>query len=149
ITSAYNGGDWSGNALTSSSAAASGIAHKTALGYASASSINVSTFDGVSVSGSTTLLRYTYSGDANLDGVVNALDFNALASNFGRASGKLWVQGDFNYDGFVNSLDFTAVASNFNLALPSPPALGAAALVPEPASLAALWIGMLIPRRRR
>jgi len=28
-------------------------------------------------------MRYTVSGDANLDGVANALDFNAVAINFG------------------------------------------------------------------
>src|SRR5439155_22256996 len=69
--------------------------------------------------------------DANLDGVVNALDFNALASNFGAPGAKLWFEGDFNYNGTVNTQDFTALASNFNLVLPS--ALPGA-LVPEPAS---------------
>ena len=36
--------------------------------------------------------------DANHDGTVNALDFNALATNFG-ANGANFSQGDFNYDG--------------------------------------------------
>src|SRR5207237_1129009 len=38
----------------------------------------------------------TWFGDANLDGTVNALDFNALATNFG--TGTTWSQGNFNYD---------------------------------------------------
>jgi hypothetical protein len=57
---------------------------------------------------------YTYFGDANLDGKVNALDFNAVATNFGKTPGSdVWAQGDFNYDGNVNTLDFTALAGSF------------------------------------
>ena len=66
----------------------------------------------------TTLVRYTLAGDANLDGKVNALDFDALASNFGGA-GSFWTQGDFNYDGAVTSMDFVALAMNFNSTLPA------------------------------
>lgn len=149
ITAAFDGGNWLGNGLVSSSAASvaadSGNTHKTGLGYAIASSINASVFDGQPVGGDNVLVRYTFSGDANLDGVVNALDFNALASNFG-GSGKPWVQGDFNYDGVINSLDFNSIATNFNLALPAPPALGN--LVPEPA-LAGFGLLALIRRQRR
>jgi autotransporter-associated beta strand protein len=93
-------------------------------------------------------VAYAYYGDSNLDGKVNALDFNAVATNFGQ-SGKEWVQGDFNYDGAVNSLDFNALAGNFNQALPAPaPALGA--LVPEPGALVLLPVAFeLVSRRRR
>src|SRR5439155_6591675 len=109
---------WNGIGLTSSTAqAAANSAHKTALGYASASSIGVSAFNGQSVNGSDVLVRYAFSGDANLDGKVNALDFNALATNFGGGSGKFWNQGDFNYDGTINTTDFTSMAINFNQAL--------------------------------
>jgi autotransporter-associated beta strand protein len=93
-----------------------------------------------------------YYGDANLDGTVNALDFNALATNFASGSAQ-WIQGDFNYDGTVNSLDFNALAGNFGQSLPLPaPALAASALVPEPGSvtLFAVACGLLCqPRRRR
>jgi hypothetical protein len=82
---------------------------------------------------------------------VNALDFNALASNFGNASAT-WVQGDYNYDGMVNALDFNAIATNFGFSLlpapvPSAPAnLGA--LVPEPCSIGLLTVCPLFARRR-
>jgi hypothetical protein len=95
-------------------------------------------------------VRYTWYGDANLDGVVNALDFNALASNFGINNGnQIWSLGDFNYDGLVNSADFGVVATNFNKSLPTPaPVLGT--LVPEPASLATLVaLAPFAMRRRR
>jgi autotransporter-associated beta strand protein len=98
-------------------------------------------------------VRDTYFGDANLDGVVNALDFNAVATNFGQNAGnQVWQNGDFNYDGTVSTQDFTMLAQNFGAVLSapalSPPALGS--LVPEPGSIA--MIAFAIPalgRRRR
>jgi hypothetical protein len=153
IKSAYNTGSWNGAGLNSSHAAAIAAdslnPHKTALGYATASSLGISSFDGQSVSGANVLVRYTWTGDANLDGVVNALDFNALASNFGGASGRFWNQGDFNYDGLTNTLDFNALASNFNQPVFASSPLGA--LIPEPYCLALLIfvLGNWPPRRLR
>ncbi len=51
-------------------------------------------------------------GDANHDGVVNLLDLNALASNFGK-SNKTFADGDFDYSGTVDVQDFNALASHF------------------------------------
>jgi hypothetical protein len=85
-------------------------------------------------------------GDANLDQSVNALDFNALASNFGH-TGAAWAQADFNGDGIVDSLDFNALASHFGFKAPAGDvALGS--VVPEPIGLAAV-LGMVIFGRRR
>jgi autotransporter-associated beta strand protein len=96
----------------------------------------------------------TWAGDANIDGSVNALDFNALAANYGTGSGKYWFEGDFDHDGDVDSSDFTALAQNFNQtggivagALPEAPVLGA--LVPEPASLDLLGVLSVLGLRRR
>ncbi len=56
--------------------------------------------------------------DANHDGVVNALDFNALASNFGKPN-KTFADGDFNYSGTIDTLDFTALATHFGNQVPT------------------------------
>ena len=45
-------------------------------------------FDGHTVDSSSVLVRYTLAGDANLDGIVNAQDFDALATNYGK-SGRI------------------------------------------------------------
>ncbi|QDU70787.1 dockerin type I domain-containing protein [Mucisphaera calidilacus] len=51
-------------------------------------------------------------GDANLDGVVNALDLSTLASAFGRSTTG-WAQGDFNADGTVTLVDLSLLGSNW------------------------------------
>ncbi|MEM9295252.1 MAG: family 16 glycosylhydrolase [Planctomycetota bacterium] len=80
-------------------------------------------------------------GDANGDGVVDLLDFDILAQNFGRGAGIGPSGGDFNSDAFVNLLDFDILAQSFGSA--------SAASVPEPASLAVLLAGALAAGRRR
>ena len=73
-------------------------------------------------------MRYTFAGDANLDGQVSSADFTMMAQHFG-ATNDFWWQGDFNYDGVVNALDFNMLASNFGQVMTSQ---ALAALVPEP-----------------
>ncbi len=114
-----NGGDWSptlGNSaviISSTAAAHKDDLHKTGVGYGEASAIlgpTGGTFNGEAVDGDAVLIKYTYLGDANLDGKVNALDFNALASNFGNQDLSYWNQGDFNYDATVDTSDFMIMA---------------------------------------
>jgi hypothetical protein len=147
INSGYAGGAWDGPGITSS--LAHGGPGATALGYATAASLNMGAFDGQAVSGSSVLIAYTLLGDENLDGRVNALDFNSLASNFGQHDGSsIWVQGDFNYDGKVNTMDFAALAANFGAAPLAGEALGS--IVPEPGSMLVIaTVATLCAARRR
>jgi hypothetical protein len=148
ITSAYDGGAWNGNGITSSNANATQFA----VGYGEASALTSVPAIFGTVDSTAVLFRHTRYGDATLDGTVNLSDFNRLAANFG-ASGAGWTQGDFNYDGNVNLSDFNRLASNFGLSAAGPEVtpqdwarLGAA--VPEPASASALGLGMLALSRR-
>ena len=102
---------------------------------------------GQTIDSTSVLIRYTVSGDANLDGTVNLTDFTILAANF-NGTAKRWAQGDFNYSGNVDLTDFTFLASNFNQSLA---AQTVAAVVPEPggAALALLVAAGWAARRRR
>ncbi len=150
LKSGYASGSWTGQGITSGAAAtiaASASVNKTALGYAEASTLGITTFGGLPVDSDAVVVKYTLAGDANLDGVVNALDFNAVATNFGLAG--QWSSGDFDYNGVVGSSDFVAIAQNFGLSISPTPALGA--VVPEPVTGASLMVLSIaaIARRRR
>lgn len=123
IVTGYHAGDWLGNGLTSSSAAASvSGGNRTALGYAEASELFTTfpaTFSGESIDDSVVLVKYTYAGDANLDGMVDIGDLSIMANHWGLPQ-QLWHQGDFNYDGAVDIGDFGLLAGNFNAGVGSP-----------------------------
>jgi autotransporter-associated beta strand protein len=161
ISNGYNSGNYNGtgNSILSTTAGSfnsNSPLHPRAIGYAEASAIGIvgtGNFMGQTVDDSSVLIRYTVNADANLDGTVNALDLNALATNFGTNAGNnVWSGGDFNNDGNVDTSDFMALSQNFGQSLPATapaPVLGT--LVPEPASLAMLTLGagLLGMRRRR
>ena len=63
---------------------------------------------GQTITGTDTLVMYTYGGDANLDGKINIDDY--IKIDTGIAAGLTgWSNGDFNYDGKVNIDDYTTV----------------------------------------
>jgi autotransporter-associated beta strand protein len=147
VVSGYHGGDWKGSGITSGAAAAKvGSQHATAIGYGEASTLGITSFKGQTLDSSAVIATYTLVGDANLDGVVNALDFNAVASNFGAAS-PVWTQGDFNYDNSVTATDFTAMAQNFGLTIAGAGAASLGSVVPEPGCLL-LASGLILLARR-
>jgi hypothetical protein len=50
-------------------------------------------------------------GDANLDGVVNALDYVVVSNHYG--TGTTCIEGDVNGDGVVNALDYVTISNNY------------------------------------
>jgi len=110
------------------------------------------TFADVPVNANTVLLKYTYNGDANLDGIVNADDYFLIDSNY-IPQKPGYHNGDFNYDGLVNAddyflIDFAFLGQTAPLSMKS---IGNAP-VPEPSTnvLAGLVaVNLLALRRRR
>jgi hypothetical protein len=85
------------------------------------------------------------SGDANLDGSVNAADLNELALRW-QSSVARWSGGDFTADGIVDSADLNELALNWRQSIP---VADSNAAVPEPSSLliALAAAGLLVRRR--
>ncbi len=160
IDSGYNGGNWNGPGIISSSAAVNGAY---GVGYADSADLG----NPAELSSGQIELKYTLYGDANLDGKVDSADFGILADNYGD-SGAVWDQGDFNYDGNVDSADFGLLALNYGQSDGSnadvvtagdwaaldafAAANGMMADVPEPSCAAVTMfagVGLLQSRRRR
>src|SRR5439155_26231801 len=87
-------------------------------------------------------------GDANIDGVVDTLDFNLLAVNFAQ-SGKTWKQGDFTFVGVVDTIDFNVLAVNFGFRVTAGLPSAGGSVVPEPSCLFFLPLTALCMRRCR
>jgi hypothetical protein len=161
IAKGRNGGNWSGNGIVTSQSQAIG-SNYTSIGVARASDVRPSTatatglWNGQTITGTDTLVMYTYGGDATLDGKLNIDDYVKIDS--GIAAGLTgWVNGDFNYDGKVNIDDYTTVI-DANIGNQGPPLGTSAGLgsgvsaIPEPGT--AMGIGVVtaaaaLNRRRR
>ena len=68
--------------------------------------------------GSHILLQLSLGGDANLDGKVDLLDLQTLASHWNGSAN--WSGGDFNYDGVVDLADLQIAACNWQVGVATP-----------------------------
>ena len=164
VQTAYQESAWSGPGLTTSmDDAKTGL---TTVAIATGEQIGVTTFGGQTVAPTDTIAFYTYGGDTNFDGKLDADDYGTIDFNVllpGPIDG--YYNGDFNYDGVVNADDYGVI--DFNILAQTTPfptggsAAGGATLsgvtaVPEPTTagivLAAWGVSLLhrgSARRRR
>ncbi|CAN5674210.1 hypothetical protein BH09PLA1_BH09PLA1_11900 [soil metagenome] len=117
IRSARTGGTWTGMGLTSTTAR-NALPKITGLGAITGAQFHAAAgagalFDGVAVANSDVLVKYTYNGDTDLNGVVNFDDYSRTDSGF-NTGGTDWFHGDFDYNGIVNFDDYSLIDSAFN-----------------------------------
>jgi len=165
---AWTGTSVSGGVITSSTAAAGGKA--VSVGYLDG---NIDTTDSSEVAPNQILVKYTLTGDTNLDGIVNFTDFATVLKNFA-LPGTDWAEGNFTYNANspsiqgTNFTDFADVLANFLQPLPgggggetiggtveplttTVQILPTTPALPEPTSLSLLAAGAagLLRRRRK
>ena len=118
VQSGYNFGDFNGNGIVTDMTDAVAPSSLTTLAVAEASDVfglgpsDTTLFDGATVDGTTVLVKYTYAGDANLDGSITGDDYFQIDSAF-PAQSTGWLNGDFNYDGSITGDDYFLIDSNF------------------------------------
>jgi hypothetical protein len=178
VQRAYDFGSWDMPGLTTSmprAISSSGPTGGTAtLAVAPASAIlfigptETGFFGNQTVTGASTLVMYTYAGDVNLDGLVDASDYGVIDNYFQFPGTSGYVNGDLNYDGVIDAGDYGIIDNTFQLQGPPIPvsdiiggaggssaASGAAVsgltAVPEPSTLGLLLAPMatLLSHRRR
>ena len=156
LATGYAGGDWDGTGgiITSAPLVVGGLTY--GLGYADgADPQSMAT----GLASGTIEIKYTLLGDADLNGIVNGIDFGILAANFNKGITG-WDEGDFDYNNIVNGLDFGDLAANFNKGAAGTDAVaaldafaaanGLMADVPEPVSIGMLGLaGLGVLQRRR
>lgn len=84
----------------------------TGLYAADAGNLGLSTYAGQPIDETTLILKYTFIGDANLDGQVDALDYERVDLNIGNTGLADTAQGDLNADGVVDALDYEQIDLN-------------------------------------
>jgi hypothetical protein len=146
------GATWNGQGITSSAAAAADPETRS-VGIAENSSLPLgpyTVFRGQPVDGTSILMAFTRTGDANLDGIVNDDDVTIVGASYAPGTAQAsWALGDFDYNGFVDDDDVTLLGAFYDPAaqpLVAPVAAGAGAsgvaAVPEPGSLLLTLIGL-------
>jgi hypothetical protein len=116
IATGYNFGALDGNGLaTTMPQAQAGL---TTLAAADAADLyglapaDTTLYEGQTIDATTVIIKYTYTGDANLDGVIDGGDYGVI-DNFVQVPNAFgYFNGDFNYDGVIDGGDYGIIDNN-------------------------------------
>jgi hypothetical protein len=112
IQTGSNGGAWDGNGLvTAMSNVGDGSTRTLGVGEASAvlgiDAAETAIYNGVTVDGSSVIVKYTYLGDIDLSGEINGDDYFFIDSNVINSGSVFgYAAGDVNLDGEINGDDY-------------------------------------------
>jgi subtilisin family serine protease/subtilisin-like proprotein convertase family protein len=107
IASGRNGGFWNGAGIrTSSATSITGLGILESSDYIAANGTNV--FAGATVGAEAVLVKYTWNGDTDLNGVVDFDDYARVDSGF-LGGGNNWFLGDSDHNGVVDFDDFALI----------------------------------------
>ncbi|HYO08317.1 MAG TPA: autotransporter-associated beta strand repeat-containing protein [Tepidisphaeraceae bacterium] len=165
VQAGRNGGAWNGTGIITTQAGAKSDSLLASLGVARAGDVGYpakGNFGDFPAAAEDILVRYTYAGDANLDGKIDGDDYFQIDSHVGASAASAnWFNGDFDYNGKVTGDDYWLIDNNLARQATSPLSPPGAApdtlassvtAVPEPASVALAGVAataMLARRGRR
>ena len=112
-------GTWSGPGVVTSAAKA--LAGTTTLALAEAGDVlflapgETALWNGQTVDATTVIVKYTYAGDVNLDGLVDAADYGIIDNYYQFPGTTGYANGDFNFDGVIDAGDYGYIDNAFQL----------------------------------
>jgi len=123
IARGYNFSAWDGSGLvTTMTDAHSGL---TTLAPAEAADVlgitgnQTSVWHGQVLDATTVIVKYTYAGDVNLDGLVDASDYGTIDNYYQFPGTTGYTNGDFNFDGVIDAGDYGLIDNSFQLQGPA------------------------------
>ncbi|WP_428937493.1 PEP-CTERM sorting domain-containing protein [Fontivita pretiosa] len=124
-------------------------------------------FSGQTLTGNEILVKFTYFGDADLSGTIDATDYSLIDNGYVNSLSG-WINGDFDYSGSIDATDYALIDNAYvNQSGPLASAVIAehterygeaytaalraiqAGAVPEPTAIGLLGAGALVCTRRR
>ena len=116
VASAYREAAWDGPGITSRFAAAAGgltgVAVARAADVLGIADDAAGAWRGATVTGDSVLLAYTYAGDTNFDGKLDADDYGTIDFAVLVPGSAGYHAGDFNFDGKVDADDYGVIDFN-------------------------------------
>jgi hypothetical protein len=91
------------------------IASAEAAGLFSLSGSDTADFDGHIVDATTVLLKFSYVGDADLNGFIDAADYGIIDNWVQFPGTDGYANGDFNYDGLIDAVDYGYIDNSIQL----------------------------------
>jgi hypothetical protein len=115
VSQARNGGAWDEAGITSTAARIASPKNKTLGVVTGAQYLSTGNilFGGLNVAASDLLIKSTYYGDTDLNGIVNFDDYARIDAGFNN-NGTDWFRGDFDFNGNVNFDDYALIDLAFN-----------------------------------
>ena len=119
IARGYNYSAWDGSGLVTTTADAR--AGLTTLAPVEASQLlgvtgsQTAMWHGQTVDGTTVIVKYTYAGDLDLNGLVDAADYGVIDNWVQFPGTNGYANGDINYDGVIDAGDYGYIDNGFQV----------------------------------